>query len=172
MEVEDALVSGSDVRTNTVVVSAKFTAQLSANAVQITLPQQIPKCFAVRVQHFSIIDDGTPQPITLNGNILLLRSSLCTNNSKSAFYTATSNDQQLLQATEDNTILAWCVNGRKSTTADLYPLGLPQNNHLQFFESDTAVQRFFLEINNITSTMQPHTSSFVMEVVMDIYSRV
>jgi hypothetical protein len=157
---------------NTLVISAKFTGDLASNTVEVSLPYQIPKCYALQVEHFSMVDDGTPLPINPNGDLLILRSAnLCSGQGKNRYFMSQTDDLRAFQMDTYTNVLAWTVSGRKNTTVDFYPLGLPQSNRKIFLDAEQAVQRFQLNIDNINGTIHPHTTSYTLQVVMTLYSR-
>lgn len=163
---------GNDSVVNTLVISAKFTTDLASNTVEVSLPYQIPHCYAVEVEHFSMVDDGTPLPINPNGDLLILRSSnLASGSGKNRYFMSQTDDSRAFSLDIYNNVLAWCVSGRKNTTVDFYPLGLPQQHRKIFLEAEQMLQRFQLNIDNINGTIHPHTTPYTLQVVMKVYSR-
>ncbi len=157
---------------NTLVISAEYNADLTSNTVEVSLPYQIPNCYAIEVEHFSMVDDGTPLAPFPNGTILVLRSdNLCSGMSKNRFFMSQTNDLRAFQMDIYNNVLGWTCAGRKNSTSDLYPLGLPQRHRKCYFDAEQMVQRFRLNIDNINTSLKPHTTPFTLQIILTLYSR-
>jgi hypothetical protein len=164
--------STGDTVVNTIIIESGFTSDLSSNTLEVSLPMQIPKCFGVLVEHFSMVDDGTPLSPNPNGTLLILRSpELCSSAVQHPFYMAQTTNTRLISPDIYNNTLGWTVAGRKNSTTDLYPLGLPQNHRVIYMSGEQSIQRFRLNIDNINMTLNPHTSQYTLQLVLKIYSR-
>lgn len=158
-------------KAHTFVISAKFSADLTNNRLWIEIPYQIPNCVALKVEHFAMVDDGTPEPISVDGGLLVLISSLADHiGEKNRYIMAETTDQHQIRTDIYNNVIAWTSSGRRMA-GGYYPIGMPQRHPKLYFASAQMIQVFSLSLNNVAQSLQPHTTPYTMEIVLTLFSQ-
>lgn len=152
------------------VGSHKFSMDLpnQNNTVFAELPVQVENLTGFKVTHFALVDDNSLEPLVSFGNLMVLRSNSLGNLVKNQFIIADTENTSTPSGKIQSSVIAVGTQSRRNG-ANVFNSCPPLNCKRQDLTHPCALKGFDLTINNLGGTLQPHTSRYTLELVIELY---
>lgn len=147
----------------TIIVRANYPTIFNSAGANISLEQRIENVVAVKVKYANVkLLSGTTNP----GSVVLIHSSLGTNNRDTSYYISSSTDVSSVTAPQVSNIIGYCVLQENGGTNQA---SINIDNPVTFFSSAKPLERFSFYLTDGNLVPLLYGSSYIVELILAVY---